>query len=80
KLKRKNTEVPQPSGPTENVADEAIHEVMDDSLERAATTATSLDADQDRGNINMTQSKAILNEPSSLGTSSGSGPRRQETT
>ncbi|GKD41209.1 hypothetical protein Tco_1261416 [Tanacetum coccineum] len=34
---------------------------------------------QDRGNINKTQSKATLNEPSSLGTSSGSGPRRQET-
>ncbi|GJU51217.1 uncharacterized mitochondrial protein-like protein [Tanacetum coccineum] len=59
--------------------DEAVYEEMDDSLERAATTATSLDADQDRGNINKTQSKATLNEPSSLGTSSGSGPRRQET-
>ncbi|GJY42545.1 hypothetical protein Tco_0429815 [Tanacetum coccineum] len=52
---------------------------MDDSLERAATTATSLDAEHDRGNINKTQSKATLNEPSSLGTSSVSGPRRQET-
>ncbi|GKB46023.1 hypothetical protein Tco_0896776 [Tanacetum coccineum] len=79
KPKRKDTEVPQPSGPTNNVADEAVYEEMDDSLERAATTATSLDAEQDRGNINKTQSKATLNEPSSLGTSSGSGPRRQET-
>ncbi|GJZ84808.1 hypothetical protein Tco_0650147 [Tanacetum coccineum] len=77
--KRKDTEVPQPSGPTDNVADEVVYEEMDDSLERAATTATSLDAEQDRGNINKTQSKATLNEPSSLGTSSGSGPRRQET-
>ncbi|GKB05124.1 hypothetical protein Tco_0833319 [Tanacetum coccineum] len=77
--KRKDTEVPQPSGPTTNVADEAVNEEMDDSLERVATTATSLDAEQDRGNINKTQSKATLNEPSSLGTSSGSGPRRQET-
>ncbi|GJR20650.1 hypothetical protein Tco_0969177 [Tanacetum coccineum] len=77
--KRKDTEVPQPSGPTNNVADEAVNEEMDDSLERAATTATSLDAEQDRGNINKTQSKATLNEPSSLGTSSGSGPKRQET-
>ncbi|GJW75114.1 uncharacterized mitochondrial protein-like protein, partial [Tanacetum coccineum] len=32
-----------------------------------------------RGNINKTQSKATPNEPSSLGTSSGGGPRRQET-
>ncbi|GJZ48933.1 retrovirus-related pol polyprotein from transposon TNT 1-94 [Tanacetum coccineum] len=39
----------------------------------------SLDAEQDRGNINKTQSKATLNEPSSLGTSSGGGPRCQET-
>ncbi|GJZ31304.1 ribonuclease H-like domain-containing protein [Tanacetum coccineum] len=38
---------------------------------RAATTATSLDAEQDRGNINKTQSKATLNEPSSLGASLG---------
>ncbi|GJU92806.1 hypothetical protein Tco_1317562 [Tanacetum coccineum] len=79
KPKRKDTEVPQPSGPTTNVADEAVYEKMDDSLERAATTATSLDAEQDRGNINKTQSKATLNEPSSLRTSSGSGPKRQET-
>ncbi|GJR08371.1 hypothetical protein Tco_0791023 [Tanacetum coccineum] len=48
KPKRKNTEVPQPSGPTNNVADEAVYEEMDDSLERAATTATSLDAEHDR--------------------------------
>ncbi|GJV23361.1 putative ribonuclease H-like domain-containing protein [Tanacetum coccineum] len=76
--KRKDTEVPQPSGPTDDVADEAVYEEMDDSLERVATTATSLDAEHDRGNINKTQSKETLNEPSSLGTSSGSGPRRQE--
>ncbi|GJS50557.1 hypothetical protein Tco_0623919 [Tanacetum coccineum] len=79
KTKRKDTEVPQPSGPITNVADEAVYEEMDASLERAATTAPSLDAEQDRGNINKTQSKATPNEPSSLGTSSGGGPRRQET-
>ncbi|GKG19860.1 hypothetical protein Tco_0376959 [Tanacetum coccineum] len=45
KPKRKDTEVPQPSGPTTNVADEVVNEEMDDSLERAATTATSLDAE-----------------------------------
>ncbi|GJU63146.1 hypothetical protein Tco_1244981 [Tanacetum coccineum] len=37
-----------PSGPTHNVADEAVNEEMDDSLERAVTTATGLDAEQDR--------------------------------
>ncbi|GKE19715.1 hypothetical protein Tco_1427292 [Tanacetum coccineum] len=63
----------------DNVADEAVYEEMDDSLEMAATTATSLDAEQDRSNINKTQSKETLNEPSSIRTSSGSGLRRQET-
>ncbi|GKE26028.1 hypothetical protein Tco_1441412 [Tanacetum coccineum] len=38
KSKRKDIEVPQPSGTTTNVADEAVNEEMDDSLERAATT------------------------------------------
>ncbi|GJX32657.1 hypothetical protein Tco_0242512 [Tanacetum coccineum] len=79
KPKRKDTKIPQSSGPTDNVADEAVNEEMDDSLVRAATTATSLDAEQDKGNINKTRSKATLNEPSSPGTSSGSGPRCQET-
>ncbi|GJY10653.1 hypothetical protein Tco_0378838 [Tanacetum coccineum] len=78
--KRKNTEVPQPSGPTTNVADEAVNKEMDDSLERVATTTTSLEVEQDRGNINKTQSKATPNEPSSLGTSSGevNTPRSDE--
>ncbi|GKE52542.1 hypothetical protein Tco_1487698 [Tanacetum coccineum] len=69
KPKRKDTEVPQPSGSTDNFIDEAVYEEMDGSLEMAATTATSLDAEHDRGNINKTHSKATLNEPSSLGTS-----------
>ncbi|GJR59917.1 hypothetical protein Tco_1502079 [Tanacetum coccineum] len=78
--KRKDTKVPQPSGPTTNVADEVVNEEMDDSLVRAATTASSLEAEQKSGNINKTQSKATPNEPSSLGTSSGGGLRRQEST
>ncbi|GJY64048.1 hypothetical protein Tco_0465508 [Tanacetum coccineum] len=77
--RRKDTEVPQPSSPTTNVVDEVVNKEMDNSLERAATTATSLDAKQDRGNINKTQSKATPTEPSSPGTSSGGGPRRQDT-
>ncbi|GJW39335.1 hypothetical protein Tco_0065180 [Tanacetum coccineum] len=63
----------------ENVADEALHKERGDSLVRAATTASSLEAEQDSDNITKTRSKATLNEPSSLGTSSGSGSRRQET-
>ncbi|GJT08448.1 hypothetical protein Tco_0842910 [Tanacetum coccineum] len=77
--KRKDTQVPQSSVPSDNIADEAVNEEMDDSLVRAATTVTSLDAEHDRGNINKTRSKATLNEPSSPGTSLGSGPRCQET-
>ncbi|GJU45203.1 hypothetical protein Tco_1202469 [Tanacetum coccineum] len=49
KSKRKDTKIPQSSGSTKNVADEAVNEEMDDNLERAATSATSLDAEQDRG-------------------------------
>ncbi|GJW24120.1 hypothetical protein Tco_0037931 [Tanacetum coccineum] len=56
---------------------EAVYEERDDSLERATTTATGLDAEQDKGNISKTQSKATPNEPSSIGTSLGGGPRRQ---
>nr|GEV81504.1 hypothetical protein [Tanacetum cinerariifolium] len=43
-------------------------------MERAATTASSLEVEQDSGNINMTQSIATLNEPLPQGTGSGSGP------
>ncbi|GJT48407.1 hypothetical protein Tco_0974564 [Tanacetum coccineum] len=78
KPKRKNIEVPQPSGPTDNVADEAVYKEMNDSLEMVSTTTTSLDAKQDRGNINKTQSKATLNEPISLGTSSGVNTPRSD--
>ncbi|GKB74274.1 hypothetical protein Tco_0935686, partial [Tanacetum coccineum] len=49
RTKRKDTEVPQPSGPSTKVVDEAVYEERDDSLERATTSATSLDAEQDRG-------------------------------
>ncbi|GJV08860.1 hypothetical protein Tco_1346516 [Tanacetum coccineum] len=79
KPKRKDTQVPQPSDLTESVADEAVHKELCDSLVRDATTASSLEAEQDSGNINKTQSKATPNESSSLGTTLGGGPRCQET-
>nr|GEU30135.1 hypothetical protein [Tanacetum cinerariifolium] len=47
KSKRKNTQVPQPSGFINNVADKAIHKELRDSLVRAATTASSLEVEQD---------------------------------
>ncbi|GKB93229.1 hypothetical protein Tco_0979366 [Tanacetum coccineum] len=49
KPKRKDTQIPQSSGPTEHVADEAVYKELDDSLVRAATTASSLEAEQDSG-------------------------------
>nr|GEW88038.1 hypothetical protein [Tanacetum cinerariifolium] len=47
KTKRKDTELPQTSGPTTNVADEAVNKEMNDSLRRVATNAYSLEAKQD---------------------------------
>ncbi|GJS08907.1 hypothetical protein Tco_0365703 [Tanacetum coccineum] len=47
KPKRKDTQVPQPSGPTNIVADEAVHKELGDSLVRAATTTSSLEAEED---------------------------------
>nr|GEW54809.1 hypothetical protein [Tanacetum cinerariifolium] len=76
---RKDTQVPQPSGPTEFVTDEAVHMELGDSLVRAAATASSLEAEQDSGNITKTQSKETPNESSSKGTNLGGGPRCQET-
>nr|GEV19949.1 copia protein [Tanacetum cinerariifolium]GEV22058.1 copia protein [Tanacetum cinerariifolium] len=73
--KRKVTKVPQPSEPIEHVADEAAYKALDDRLVRAATTAFSLEAEQDSGNIDKTKSKATPNEASSPGTTSGGGPR-----
>nr|GEW02278.1 retrovirus-related Pol polyprotein from transposon TNT 1-94 [Tanacetum cinerariifolium] len=49
KPKRKNTKVPQPSGSTKSVADEAVHKKLRDRLVRGATTAFSLKAEQDSG-------------------------------
>nr|GEX64663.1 hypothetical protein [Tanacetum cinerariifolium] len=76
KPKRKNTQVPQPSGSTEHVVDEAVYKELDERLVRAATIASSLEVEQDSGNIDKTQSMATPNESSSPGTTSGGRPRR----
>ncbi|GKC84421.1 hypothetical protein Tco_1140138 [Tanacetum coccineum] len=68
-----------PSVPSDNVVDETIYKELDDSLVRAATTASSLEAKQLSGNIIKTRSKATPNEVCSQGTTSGGSPRRQET-
>nr|GEX07471.1 hypothetical protein [Tanacetum cinerariifolium] len=63
-----------------NVGDEDVYTREDDRVVRAATTATSFEAEQESGNINKTRSTTTLNEPSPQGTSSGSGPKFQDTT
>nr|GEX27269.1 hypothetical protein [Tanacetum cinerariifolium] len=47
-----------------------------DIIERATTTASSLEAEQDSGNINRNQTIETLNEPLPQGTGSDSGSRR----
>ncbi|GJX45322.1 putative ribonuclease H-like domain-containing protein [Tanacetum coccineum] len=59
--------------------DETVIKQWEDRMEKAATTASSLEAEQDSGNINRTQSMATLNESFPQGTDSGSGPRCQDT-
>nr|GEV63577.1 hypothetical protein [Tanacetum cinerariifolium] len=51
---------------------------MNDSLVRAATTASSLEAEQDSGNINKTEFKATPNESSSQRTDSSGGPSNED--
>nr|GEU67885.1 hypothetical protein [Tanacetum cinerariifolium] len=50
----------------------------DDSLVRATTAASSLEAEQDSGNTDKTQSKATPNESSFQGTDLGGGPSCQK--
>ncbi|GKC93827.1 hypothetical protein Tco_1159269 [Tanacetum coccineum] len=45
----RTTEVSQSSGPINLVADETVYKEWEDRMERAATTASSLDAEQDSG-------------------------------
>ncbi|GJT00308.1 hypothetical protein Tco_0821477 [Tanacetum coccineum] len=59
--------------------DETIIKEWEDRMERAATTASSLEAEQDSGSINRTQSMATLNESFPQGTNLGSGFRCQDT-
>ncbi|GKC17043.1 putative ribonuclease H-like domain-containing protein [Tanacetum coccineum] len=61
------------------VDEEAFHKELGDSLVRDGTTTSSLEAEQDSGNITKTRSKETPNESSSLGTTSGGGPKYQET-
>ncbi|GJV35003.1 putative ribonuclease H-like domain-containing protein [Tanacetum coccineum] len=59
----RDTKIPQSSGPPKKVGDEAVHKELGDIMERVATTASSLEAEQESGNNNRTQFMATLNEP-----------------
>nr|GEY42404.1 hypothetical protein [Tanacetum cinerariifolium] len=59
KPKSKDTQVPQPSDPMKNVAYEAIHKELGDSLVRAANTASSLEVEQDSGEDVSKQGRRI---------------------
>ncbi|GJR36915.1 putative ribonuclease H-like domain-containing protein [Tanacetum coccineum] len=45
----RDTKIPQSSGPPIKVGDEAVHKELGDRMERAATTASSLEVEQDSG-------------------------------
>nr|GEU76011.1 hypothetical protein [Tanacetum cinerariifolium] len=51
------------SVPTKSVADEAVYKELDDSLERAATTTSSLEAEQDSGNIRVNTPQSDEDSP-----------------
>nr|GEU43388.1 putative ribonuclease H-like domain-containing protein [Tanacetum cinerariifolium] len=75
-----DNEIPQSSGPPKKLGDEVVYTGEDDRVVRATTTVTSLEADQESGNINKTQSTTTLNEPSPHGIGLGRGPKCQDTT
>ncbi|GJS98467.1 hypothetical protein Tco_0819637 [Tanacetum coccineum] len=70
-----STTQPTHEEPIPNVA---VYEEWDDNVERATTTATSLDAEQASSNNNKTQSTAIPNVPLPQGISAGGSTRCQE--
>ncbi|GJZ42018.1 hypothetical protein Tco_0588904 [Tanacetum coccineum] len=75
----KDTELPQTSVPIPYVPDEAVYQERGDSVEMAATTATSLETVQDSSSIAKTQSMTTPTEPISQETGSDGSPMRQET-
>ncbi|GJR95542.1 hypothetical protein Tco_0267716 [Tanacetum coccineum] len=67
------------STPAQHSNNETVYKEWEDKMERAASTASSLEAEQDIGNINRTQSLSTLNESFPQGNNSGSGLRCQVT-
>ncbi|GJV81663.1 putative ribonuclease H-like domain-containing protein [Tanacetum coccineum] len=62
-LKRgRETKIPQSSGPPKKVGDEAVHKELGDRMERAATTASSLEAEQDSEQFWQTATASTLED------------------
>ncbi|GJU89667.1 putative ribonuclease H-like domain-containing protein [Tanacetum coccineum] len=57
----RDTKIPQSGGPPIKVGDEAVHKELGDRMERAATTASSLEAEQDSGSTGFHQIVDFLN-------------------
>ncbi|GKF87404.1 hypothetical protein Tco_0258281, partial [Tanacetum coccineum] len=55
-------EISQSSRPIPLVTNETFTKECEDMMERAATTTSSFEAEQDSDNINRTQSMATLNK------------------
>ncbi|GKE33793.1 hypothetical protein Tco_1453115 [Tanacetum coccineum] len=49
--KGRDTKIPQSSGIPVKVSNEVVHKELGDRMERVATTASSLEVEQDSGNI-----------------------------
>ncbi|GKF76771.1 hypothetical protein Tco_0229241, partial [Tanacetum coccineum] len=78
----RDTKIPQSSGPPIKVGDEVVHKELGDRMERAATTASSLEVEQDidtiLGDVDAqtrfkTTSKQSNDPPLSRGYTLGSG-------
>ncbi|GJU55623.1 putative ribonuclease H-like domain-containing protein [Tanacetum coccineum] len=54
-----DTKIPQSSGPPVKVGDEAVHKELGDIMERAATTASSLEAEQDSATARTTDNGEV---------------------
>ncbi|GJS75382.1 hypothetical protein Tco_0725263 [Tanacetum coccineum] len=66
-----DTEIPQSGGPPKKVGDEAVHKELGDRVERAATTAASLDAEQDNDFVPPTPHDSPLSRGYTPGSDDG---------
>ncbi|GJX86129.1 putative ribonuclease H-like domain-containing protein [Tanacetum coccineum] len=60
---KRTTEISQSSGPIHLVADETVYKEWEDIMERAATTASSLEAEQDNAQIRFEAASKQSNDP-----------------